>query len=111
MGFFQFWYIFLVYFKMCYKNSNSADHRTVTCECFCAGIHSRQPFRGPKVGDLQDAAVGVDEHIVSLKKKRTRKDLSAGRDVVVLSFHLYGARASVWDWMCSHWHTCSSSAH
>lgn len=38
----------------------------VTGERLRARVHSRQPLGGSKVGDLQDAAVGVHQHVIPL---------------------------------------------
>lgn len=38
----------------------------LTCEGLCAGVDTCQALGRPKIGDLQDAAVGVDQHVVPL---------------------------------------------
>lgn len=40
-----------------------------TCESFSAGVDSSQPLRSAKVGDLQDAAVRVDQDVIALRKQ------------------------------------------
>lgn len=38
----------------------------VTSECLCAGVDSCQTLRGAKIWDLQDPAVGIHQHIITL---------------------------------------------
>lgn len=47
--------------------------KEVTGECLRTGVDSRQPLRGAKVWDLQDATVGVHQHIITLMEKETRE--------------------------------------
>lgn len=48
--------------------------RKVTGERFSTGIDPCQPLRGTKIGDLQHSAVGVHQHVITLRtvNKNTR---------------------------------------
>lgn len=58
--FYGFWWVFICILKAVVKFKLCKMIEKVTCECFCTGIDSCQPFWGTKVRDLQDTTVGVD---------------------------------------------------
>lgn len=51
--------------------SITSIHQNNTCECLCTGVNTCQPLRGTKIRYLQDTAVGIHQHIITLNNKHT----------------------------------------